>query len=225
MQTIDDRLHGLSTTPAPAPPALDDLRLRARARRRHRALTAAAGGCAVAVAVAGLAWSTLAGTDSTPDVVAGPTADEATGDPCEGTTLTSLPDPQDTNIPLDDPVKLACQALQYYGNTEPPAAVRLGPVDTETFQTWQRQHTGGIGPLNSAALPDTVIVLVVRASDGGLWAPRTPAGSSGQLRGDTLYIVFTEGVSPEDLDRSGTSTWSEILASPWARELEQIEVG
>jgi hypothetical protein len=220
MRTVEDRLHDLSTTPAPTPPALEDLRARARVRRRHRTSTAA-GVLAVLVALAVLAWSTLAGTDATTDVVAGPTADEPTSDPLDRARL-----------PLDDPVRLAYQALQYYGNDEPPAAVRLGRVDTSTFRDWQRQHTGGSGP----AWPDTVTVLLVRTSGGGLSAPRPPAGSSGQLRGDTVYVVFTEGPSPdvtgsgtgtwsEMIAGSGTGTWPEIVASSWADELEEIEVG
>jgi hypothetical protein len=223
MGTIEDRLHALSTTPAPAPPALDDLRGRSRARRRHRA-SAVAGTLAALVALAVLAWSTVADTDGSPNVVAGPTADQRAGDVCEGVTFTPPPGPGGSG-PVDDPVLLACQALQYYGNDEPPEAVRLGPVDTATFLDWQRQHTGGGGPVNGPVLPDTVTVLLVRTSGGELWSPRTPASSSAELRGDTVYVVFTEGLSPGAVSSNGTGTWSEIVASPWAQELEEIDVG
>lgn len=217
MHTVDDRLHALSTpTPAPPPPALDDLRGRARARRRRRASTAA-GALAAFVAVVVVAWSTVAGTDATRDVVAGPTADEPTGDPGNAD--------ERAIAPLDDPVDLAYEALQRFGNDGPPAAVRVGRVDTASFQAWQRQHTGGNRPANGQTVPDTLTVLLVRTSSGGLWAPHPPAGSSGQLRGDTVYVVFTEGLSPERAASSGTATWSEITATPWAQDLQDIEVG
>jgi hypothetical protein len=222
MRTVEDRLRALSTTPAPAPPALEDLRTRARRRRRHRVSTTA-GGLAVLVASAVLAWSMLAGTEGAPHVVAGPTADEPTSDPCEGVALTSPSGQPDARVATDDPVRLACLALQEYGNDEPPAAVRIGEVDTATFQDWQRQRTGAIGSVNGPALPDTVTVLLVRASEGELWAPH-PAGS-GQLRGDTVYVVFADGLSPTGFHSAGTGTWSEIVASPWAQDLEEIEIG
>jgi hypothetical protein len=222
MRTIEDRLHALSTTAAPAPPALDDLRARSRVRRRHRA-SAAAGALAALVALVVLAWSALAGTDGSPDVVAGPTADQRASDACEGVTFTPPPGPGGSG-PVDDPRLLACQALQYYGNDEPPAAVRLGRVDTATFLDWQRQHTGG-GPVDGPALPDTVTVLLVRSSGGELRAPRSPASSSAQLGGDTVYIVFTEGSPPGGVSSNGTGTWSEIVVRPWAQELEEIELG
>ena len=224
MRTVEDRLHALSTNPAPAPPALEDLRTRARRRRRHRVSTAA-GGLAVLVASAVLAWSTLAGTDGAPNVVAGPTADEPTSDPCDGVTLTSPSGQQDASVATDDPVRLACLALQEYGNDEPPAAVRIGEAETATFQDWQRQRTGAIGSVNGPGLPDTVTVLLVRASDGELWAPHPPAGSPGQLRGDTVYVLFAEELSPQGVRSTGTGTWSEIVASPWAQDLEEIEIG
>jgi hypothetical protein len=224
MGTFEDRLHALSTTPAPAPPALEDLRTRTRRRRRHRA-SAAVGALAGLVALAVLAWSTLAGTDGTPNVVAGPNADEATSDPCEGATLTAPSGPQDASVATDDPVQLACMALQEYGNDEPPAAVRIGQVDTATFQDWQRERTGAVGPVNGPALPDTLTVLLVRASDGELWAPHPRSDSPGQLRGDTVYVVFAEELSPRGVRSTGTGTWSEIIASPWTQQLDEIEIG
>jgi hypothetical protein len=224
MRTVEDRLLALSTTPAPEPPVLDDLRTRARRRRRHRTSTAA-GTLAMVVVVAVLAWSTHAGTGGAPDVVAGPTAEEPTSDPCETVTPTSPPGPDDASVTTDDPVRLACLALQEHGNGEPPAAVRIGEVDTATFQDWQRQHTGAVGPIDGPNLPDTVTVLLVRASDGELSAPHPRAGSPGQLRGDTIYVVFTEELSPEGVYSTGTGTWSEIVASPWAPALEEIEIG
>lgn len=224
MGTVEDRLHALSTTPAPAPPALEDLRTRNRRRRRHRG-SAAVGALTVVVAVVALAWSTLAGTDGAPDVVAGPDADEATSDACEGATPTSPPGPQDARAAADDPVRLACLALQEYGNDEPPAAVRIGQVDTATFQDWQRRQTGAIGPVNGPGLPDTVIVLLVRASDGELQAPHPGPDSPAQLRGDTVYAVFTDELSPSGVHSTGTGTWSEIIAGPWAQQLDEIEIG
>lgn len=224
MDTVEDRLHALSTTPAPAPPALEDLRTRTRRRRRHRA-SAAVGALAVVAALAVLAWSTLAGTDGTPDVFAGPNADEATSDACEGASLASPPGPRDAGVATDDPVQLACQALQEYGNDGPPAAVRIGEVDTATLQDWQRRRTGASGSVNGPGLPDTLIVLLVRASDGELRAPHPRAGSSGQLRGDTVYVVFAEELSPRGVRSTGTGTWSEIIASPWAQQLDEIEIG
>jgi hypothetical protein len=223
MRTVEDRLHDLSTMPAPAPPTLDDLRSRARRRRRHRASNAA-GALAVLVALAGLAWATRAGTDGAPNVVAGPTAEEPTSDPCEAVAPTSPPGPADASVATDDPVWLACLALQEHGNDEPPAAVRIGEVNTRTFQDWQRQRTGALGPINGPALPDTVTVLLVRTSDGELWAPHPRPNSPGRLRGDTVYVVFAEELSPRGVRSTGTGTWSDIVASPWAQDLEEIEI-
>lgn len=222
MRTVEDRLHALSTAPAPAPPALGDLRTRVRTRRRHRAATAA-GALAVLVALAVLARSTLAGTDGASDVVAGPAAEEPTSDPCEGVAPTS-PGLTDASVATDDPVRLACLALQEYGNNEPPAAVRIGEVDTPTFQDWQRDRTEAIGPVNGPDLPDTVTVLLVRASDGELRAPHPRPGSPSQLRGDAVYAVFAEDLSPRGVRGTGTGTWSEIVASPWAQDLEEVEI-
>ena len=224
MRTVEDRLHALSTTPAPGPPrpALDDLRGRARARRRRRASTAA-GALAASVAVVVVAWSSVAGTDATHEVVAGPTADGPTGDRRD-------PDgPGDAGeramAPLDDPVDLAHEALQRYGNDEPPAAVRVGSVDTASFRAWQREHTGAYGSANDQAIDGMLTVLLVRTSGGRLWAPHPRAGSSGQLSGDTVYVVFTDGRSTEGVGSSGTAAWSEITAAPWAQNLQEIDVG
>lgn len=225
MRTVEERLHALSTTPAPAPPALDDLRTRVRARRRRRVSTAA-GAVAVlgAVAVAVLAWSTLAGSDVTPDLVAGPRSDEPGGNICDGMEVTSPPAPDADRVRPDDPVRLACMALAEYGNDGPPSAVRVGQVDTATFVDWQRERSGAVGPLNGPTPPDTVTVLLVRARDGELSAPHPRAGSSGRLRGDSVYVVFHGEAAPEAARSAGAGTWSELTAAPWAHDLEEIDV-
>ena len=223
MRPVEERLHALSTIPVPAPPAVDDLRARARRRRRRRAATAA-GATALLVALAALGWSSLAGTGGAPDVVARPTAEDAKRNPCEGVGSTAPPGVEDDGVAADDPVRLACRALQYYGNDEPPADVRIGEVDTRTIEDWQRQRTGG-GPVNGPGLPDTVTVLLVRASGGVLRAPSSPDGSDDRLSGDTIYVVFAGELSPVGVLSTGTANWSEIVASPWAPHLEEIEIG
>lgn len=217
MRTVEDRLDALSTTPAPAPPrpALDDLHGRARARRRRRASTVA-GALAASVAVVVVAWASVADTGATHDVVAGPTTDEPTGDPGDAR--------ERAIAPLDDPVGLAYEALQRYGNDEPPAAVLVGRVDTVSFQAWRRQHTGGYGSASDPAVHGLVTVLLVRTSGGELRVPHPRAGSSGQVSGDTVYVVFTDGLSPEGTG-SGTAEWSAVTATAWAQGLQEIDVG
>lgn len=227
MRTVEDRLHALSTAAVPGPPrpALDDLRGRVRARRRRRASTAA-GALAASVAVVVVAWSSVAGTDAAHDVVAGPTADGSTRDRRDPSGAGGAGEAGDRVIAgLDDPVDLAHEALQRYGNDEPPAAVRVGSVDAASFRAWQREHTGGYGSANDQRGDGMLTVLLVRTSGGRLWAPHPRVGSSGQLSGDTVYVVFAEGLSPEGVGSTGTATWSEITATPWAQNLQQIDVG
>lgn len=226
MSSVEDRLHALSATPVPAPPALDDLRARSRQRQRRRhQVTLAAGIPAVLVALAVLTWSVLTDAGQGSDIATGPTAEGPSSNPCAGVASTAPTGPPNGSGRVDrpmDPMDLACEALQRFGNHEPPAAVRLGRVDSGAFQEWQRQHTGAIGSVTDPALPDTVTVLLVRISSGRLTAPHPRPGVSGELSGDTVYVLFTGDLSPEGASSMGTATWTEITTTPWAQDLEEL---
>lgn len=225
MPDLDDRLHTLSgQSPDVPPPTVAELRVRARSRRHRRTLAAAT---LLAMVVAGTAvtWAlTIGGSDGNDGstVVAGQEDDVGTSapDPCDDVPPVSS---DSEGLPLDDPLALACLALDYYGNDEAPAEVRFGTVDLAAFDEWQRQQHDGGGPTGSIEPGTTATAILVRTSGGPLVAPHPPASASGDLAGDTIYAVIT-GDSLTAAINTGTATWSDLLDTPWTADLEELDL-
>jgi hypothetical protein len=129
-------------------------------------------------------------------------------------------------LPAQDAAEVAHQELAYFRNNGSPATVRVGAVERASIATWLNARNGVAGANTAKVMwPDgkesgQLTVMVVRAAEGDLWAPRQRPGVKAEpLAGDRILVVYLEN---KPISRSSFTWSSDARAADWLATLTTV---